>query len=95
MSKVSTIHVLLLNSYVCVSKVRGYIGLTFWLSTNHSCFISMDAVAGDKLPSLAFQQKIFIPTATQTLIMEDRTWAKVGMPQGCTNLPAWTAVAQL
>lgn len=67
---------------------RGYIGLTFWLSTNYSCFISMDAVTSDKLLFPAFQQRIFITTATQTLIMEGRTWAKVGMLQGCTNLPA-------
>lgn len=54
----------------------------------------MVTVAGDKLPAPALQQGILITTATQTLIVEDGTWAEVGLPQGCTDLTAWTADTQ-
>lgn len=51
----------------------------------------MVTIIGDKLPAPALQQGILISTATQTLIVEDRTWAEVGMLQGCPNLTGWTA----
>lgn len=63
--------------------------LTFRCSTHHPRFVAMVTVAGDKLPTPAIQQSVFVATAAKAFIVEEsRAGPEVGVLEGRADLTA-------
>lgn len=62
--------------------------LTFWRCARHCRLVSMATVTGDERPTSAPTEGVLIPTATQSLVVEEAgARAKLGVLQRGADVP--------